>query len=44
MFNYTAPAGLLTGRTILITGAGRGIGAQAARTYAAYGASVLLLG
>ena len=44
MFNYTAPAGLLTGRTILITGAGRGIGAQAARTYAAYGATVLLLG
>ena len=44
MFNYTAPAGLLTGRTMLITGAGRGIGAQAARTYAAYGATVLLLG
>ena len=44
MFNYTAPAGLLTGRTILITGAGRGIGAQAARTYAAYGATGLLLG
>ncbi|HKM26981.1 MAG TPA: YciK family oxidoreductase [Thiopseudomonas sp.] len=44
MFDYTAPAGLLTGRTILITGAGRGIGAQAARTYAAYGATVLLLG
>ena len=44
MFNSTAPAGLLTGRTILITGAGRGIGAQAARTYAAYGATVLLLG
>ncbi len=44
MFDYTAPAGLLAGRTILITGAGRGIGAQAARTYAAYGATVLLLG
>lgn len=44
MFDYTAPAGLLNGRKILITGAGRGIGAQAARTYAAYGATVLLLG
>lgn len=44
MFDYTAPAGFLNGRKILITGAGRGIGAQAARTYAAYGATVLLLG
>lgn len=44
MFDYTAPADLLKGRIILVTGAGRGIGAQAARTYAAYGATVLLLG
>ncbi len=44
MFDYTAPAGLLKGRTILVTGAGRGIGAEAARTYAAHGATVLLLG
>ncbi len=44
MFNYTAPADLLKGRIILVTGAGRGIGAQAARTYAAHGATVLLLG
>src|SRR5690554_263281 len=44
MFNYTAPADLLKGRTILVTGAGRGIGAEAARTYAAHGATVLLLG
>lgn len=44
MFDYTAPADLLKGRTILVTGAGRGIGAQAARTYAAHGATVLLLG
>lgn len=44
MFDYTAPADVLKGRTILITGAGRGIGAQAARTYAAHGATVLLLG
>lgn len=44
MFDYTAPAELLKGRTILVTGAGRGIGAAAARTYAAHGATVLLLG
>lgn len=44
MFDYTAPADLLQGRTILVTGAGRGIGAEAARTYAAHGATVLLLG
>ena len=44
MFNYTAPADLLKGRIILVTGAGRGICAQAARTYAAHGATVLLLG
>ncbi len=44
MFNYTAPADLLKDRIILVTGAGRGIGAQAARTYAAHGATVLLLG
>jgi NAD(P)-dependent dehydrogenase (short-subunit alcohol dehydrogenase family) len=44
MFNYSAPPGLLNGRIILVTGAGRGIGATAARTYAAHGATVLLLG
>lgn len=44
MFDYTAPAELLKGRTILVTGAGRGIGAAAARAYAAHGATVLLLG
>lgn len=44
MFDYTPPVELLKGRTILITGAGRGIGAEAARTYAAHGATVLLLG
>lgn len=44
MFDYTAPAELLKGRIILVTGAGRGIGAEAARTYAAQGATVLLLG
>ncbi len=44
MFDYTAPADLLKDRIILVTGAGRGIGAEAARTYAAHGATVLLLG
>ena len=44
MFDYTAPADLLKDRVILVTGASRGIGAEAARTYAAHGATVLLLG
>ena len=44
MFDYTAPAQLLKDRIILVTGAGRGIGAEAARSYAALGATVLLLG
>lgn len=44
MFDYTAPADLLKDRIILVTGAGSGIGAEAARNYAALGATVLLLG
>ena len=44
MFNYSAHPDLLKDRVILVTGAGRGIGAAAARTYAAHGATVLLLG
>lgn len=44
MFDYTARPDLLKGRTILVTGAGRGIGAAAARSFAAHGATVLLLG
>ena len=44
MFDYAAPADLLKDRIILVTGAGRGIGAEAARNYAALGATVLLLG
>ncbi|WNW13808.1 YciK family oxidoreductase [Pseudomonas sp. DTU_2021_1001937_2_SI_NGA_ILE_001] len=44
MFDYSARPGLLEGRVILVTGAARGIGAAAAKTYAAHGATVLLLG
>lgn len=44
MFDYTAAPDLLQGRTILISGAGRGIGAAAAKACAAHGATVLLLG
>lgn len=44
MFDYTARPDLLQGRIILVTGAGRGIGAAAAKTFAAHGATVLLLG
>jgi NAD(P)-dependent dehydrogenase (short-subunit alcohol dehydrogenase family) len=44
MFKYSARPDLLKDRVILVTGAGRGIGAAAAKTYAAHGATVLLLG
>lgn len=44
MFEYKAPQNLLQNRVILVTGAARGIGATAAKTYAAHGATVLLLG
>lgn len=44
MFDYNATPGLLDGRIILVSGAGRGIGAAAARSFAAHGATVLLLG
>ena len=44
MFQYSARPDLLKARVILITGAGRGIGAAAAKTFAAHGATVLLLG
>ncbi len=42
--NYQPRAGLLSGKNILVTGAGDGIGRCAALTYARYGATVLLLG
>lgn len=42
--NYSAAADLLTGRNILITGAGDGIGRAAARSFAAHGATVIMLG
>lgn len=44
MKNYQAPSDLLRDRVILITGAGDGIGAAAAKTCAAHGATVILLG
>jgi len=44
MNDYQAPADLLKDKVILITGAGDGIGAEAARTYAKYGATCILLG
>jgi NAD(P)-dependent dehydrogenase (short-subunit alcohol dehydrogenase family) len=42
--HYTAAKDLLKGRTILITGAGDGIGAAAAISCATHGATVILLG
>lgn len=44
MFDYTAPPKLLHNKTILITGANRGIGRAAAIAYASAGATVILLG
>lgn len=41
---YQAPENLLQGRNIIVTGAGDGIGRAAALTYAAHGATVLLVG
>ncbi|PAU79282.1 YciK family oxidoreductase [Halomonas salipaludis] len=42
--DYQARPDLLAGRVILITGAGDGIGREAAKAYAAHGATVILLG
>lgn len=41
---YQPSSDLLKGRTILVTGAGDGIGRTAAKTFAHYGAEVVLLG
>lgn len=41
---YNAPTDLLHNKTILITGAGDGIGAEASKTFAAHGATCILLG
>ncbi len=42
--NYQPAPDLLSDRVIMVTGAGDGIGAEAARTYARHGATVLLAG
>lgn len=44
MFRYEARPDLLNGKTILVTGAGSGLGRAAAVSYARHGATVLLLG
>jgi NAD(P)-dependent dehydrogenase (short-subunit alcohol dehydrogenase family) len=44
MQNYQAPTDLLKDKVILVTGAGAGIGRAAAKSFAAHGATVILLG
>lgn len=42
--DYEPRSDLLTGKTILVTGAGAGIGRQASLSFARHGATVILLG
>jgi NAD(P)-dependent dehydrogenase (short-subunit alcohol dehydrogenase family) len=42
--HYAPAADLLSGRVILVSGAGAGIGAEASRTFARFGATVVLVG
>lgn len=44
MENYLAPPELLKGKTILVTGAGAGLGKAAALGFAQHGATVIILG
>ncbi|GAA0857458.1 YciK family oxidoreductase [Aliiglaciecola litoralis] len=44
MLNYSVPLNALKNKTILVTGAGDGIGKAAALSYAKHGATVILLG
>ncbi|WP_426416590.1 YciK family oxidoreductase [Aestuariirhabdus sp. LZHN29] len=44
MFDYQAKENLLEGKTILVTGAGAGIGRSAAIAFAQHGATVILVG
>jgi len=44
MQDYQAPSDLLKDRIIVVTGAGAGLGRAAAKSYAAHGATVILIG
>ena len=44
MLDYQAPQDLLKDRVIIVTGAGQGIGKAAALSYAAHGATVIIIG